>query len=183
MFWNWSGERILNLQPLGPEANGRIAVVEWLPRFRASGSNRAVLVKREWPALAARRRRGSTALEEDANSVRTQRIGGVEVEPVVLLEKWHVPASRCATFRLMFRTLIEPAEATDILSPCVQHEDVNLMIRDAELLLMPESLQCSRRKPSKLIQVADTMEPYCQVDVFGFVHETSPPPIWFPPGL
>ncbi len=103
--------------------------------------------------------------------------GGDEVEAVVLLEKRHVSASRCATFRLVFRTLIESAEATDVLSLCVQQEDVNLMMRDAELLLMPESLQCSRRKPSKIIQVADTIEPHCQVNVFGFVHETSPPPI------
>ena len=77
----------------------------------------------------------------------------------------------------MFRTLIESAEATDVLSLRVQQEDVDLMMRDADLLLMPESLQCSRQKPSKIIQVADTIEPHCQVNVFGFVHETSPPPI------
>jgi len=95
----------------------------------------------------------------------------------VLLEKGHVSASRCATLRLVFRTLIESAEATDVLPLCVQQEDVNLMMRDAELLLMPESLQRLRRKPSQIIQAADTIEPHCQVNVFGFVHETSPPPI------
>ena len=95
----------------------------------------------------------------------------------MLLEKRHVSASRCATFRLVFRTLIESAEATDVLSLWVQQEDVNLMMRDSELLLMPESLQRFRRKPSKIIQVADTIEPHCQVNIFGFVYETSSPPI------
>ena len=103
-------------------------------------------------------------------------MGAVEVEAVMLLEKRHVSASLYLTFRLVFRTLIEVAEATDVLSRCVQQEDVNLMMRDAELLLMPESLQRVRRKSSQIIEVVDTIEPHCQVNVFGFVKKTSPPP-------
>ena len=75
-------------------------------------------------------------------------MGAVEVEAVMLLEKRHFSASLHLTFRLVFRTVIEVAEATDVLSRCVQQEDVNLMMRDAELLLMPESLQRFRRESS-----------------------------------
>src|SRR5262245_49453813 len=101
-------------------------------------------------------------------------MSGDEVEAAVLVEKRQFAASRNATVWLVFRTLIEVAEATDVRSRCVQQEDVNLMMRDAELLFIPESLQRFRRKPSQIIEVADTIEPHRQVNVFGFVELTVP---------
>lgn len=47
------------------------------------------------------------------------------------------------------------------------------MMRDAELLLMPELLQRLRRKLSQIIEVADMIDPHCQVNVFRVVKNTS----------
>ncbi len=58
----------------------------------------------------------------------------------MLLQKSHVPAALRSTLRLVLRALVEVAEPTEILSRHVEKEDVDLMLSDAHLLVLPQSI-------------------------------------------
>src|SRR5688572_9859992 len=82
----------------------------------------------------------SATFVENLNARRIQRLGAVEDEIFVLLEKGEIAATVHATLRLVFRALIEAAQATDVLVSRVEQEHVDLMVSDAHLLLVPESV-------------------------------------------
>ena len=79
--------------------------------------------------------------EEDVDSARAECFRAIELEVLVLLEKWHFPASGYSTFGFMLRTFIEVAEPPDVGSRRIEEKDVDLMMRDTELLVLPQPLQ------------------------------------------
>jgi len=76
---------------------------------------------------------------KDLEALRGKRIW-IEHESIVRLQKPHAPTALRSTLRLVFRALIEVAESTEILSRQVEQEDVNLMVSDAHLLVLPKSI-------------------------------------------
>jgi hypothetical protein len=81
------------------------------------------------------------SFEEDVDSARAERLRTIELEVLMLLEKWHFPASRYSTFGLVLWTFIEVAEPPDVRSRRTEEKDVHLMMRDTELLVLPQTLQ------------------------------------------
>jgi hypothetical protein len=75
-------------------------------------------------------------LVKDLEALRCKRIR-VEHESIMLPQKWHESTALRPTLRLVFRALIEVAEPTEILSRHVEQEDVDLMVSDAYLLVLP----------------------------------------------
>ena len=72
-------------------------------------------------------------------------MSGIEVEAVMLAEKRGVPATLSTTLWLVFRALAEVAQASEIPAGRVQQEGVDLVVSDADLLVVPESIDCLGR--------------------------------------
>ena len=77
---------------------------------------------------------------EDLDAAWVQRLTAVEDEAVMLPKKCHLTTAFGAALRLVFRALIEAAQATEVLVSRVEQEHVDLMVSDAHLLLVPESV-------------------------------------------
>jgi hypothetical protein len=80
--------------------------------------------------------------EEDVDSARAECLRAIELEVLMLLEKWHFPAFGYSRFGLVLRTFIEVAESPDVRSSRIEEKDVHLMMRDTELLVLPQPLHC-----------------------------------------
>jgi hypothetical protein len=82
----------------------------------------------------------SATFVENLNARRIQRLGALEDEIFVLLEKGEFAATVHAALRLVFRALIEAAKATEVPVSRIKEEDVDLMVSDAHFLVVPESV-------------------------------------------
>ena len=76
---------------------------------------------------------------EDLDAAWVQRLTAVEDEAVMLPKKCHLTTAFGAALRLVFRALIEVAKATEVFVSRVKEKDVDLMVSDSCLPLVPES--------------------------------------------
>jgi hypothetical protein len=59
----------------------------------------------------------------------------------MLFQKQHLAAAVRSALRLVLRTLIEVAEAAEVLTGRVEQEDVDLMVGDAHIVVVPVSIE------------------------------------------
>ena len=121
------------------------------------------------------------AIVQDLDAPRVQRLAAVEDEAAMLLQKRHLAAAVRSALRLVLRALIEVAEAPDVLTGRVEQEDVDLMVGDAHVIVVPESIESLGRQLAQVVKVDHAIEPYGQVDVLRFVNVASPPAARFKP--
>jgi hypothetical protein len=91
------------------------------------------------------------------------------------LQKRHLAAAVRLALRLVLRALIEVAEAPEVLTGRVEQEDVDLMVGDTHVLVVPESIEGLSRQLAQMVEVDDAIEP-CR-----FVKVASPPAARFRP--
>ena len=80
---------------------------------------------------------GSGPVVEHLDAIESQRVW-IEHESIALSPKGNVAAVHGAALRLVLRALIEPAEPAAICAGSVEKEDVDLMVSNADLLVLPE---------------------------------------------
>ena len=91
----------------------------------------------------------------------------VENEFVVLPQKRHLAAPVGAAFGLVLRALVEAAETAEILAGCVEKEHVDLMVGDADLLLLPELIDRAAAQEAQPLEFSGVIEPDGEIHIFG----------------
>ena len=99
----------------------------------------------------------------------------------MLPQKRDAAAALGATLRFVFGALIEVAQPAEILALGVEKEDINLMVSNADLVLLPQLTYRARRQDAQPIKINLAIEPHGQVNVFRFMETTSSPAIGFDP--
>jgi hypothetical protein len=95
------------------------------------------------------------------NAAWVQGLTAVEDKAVMLLQKRHLAAAVRSALWLVLRALIEVAEAPEVVTGRVEQEDIDLMVGDAHLVVVPESIESLSRQPAQLIKVDDdVIEPH-----------------------
>ena len=99
----------------------------------------------------------------------------VENEFVVLPQERHLAAPVGAAFGLVLRALVEAAETAEILAGRVEKEHLDLIVGDADLLLLPELIHRAAAQEAQPLEFSGVIEPDGEIHIFGFVNMTLSP--------